>query len=190
MLDQYAHFLDVSATASAGFTGLLLVALSIVNSDESQHGLRERRMVLAGSAFLALVDIFFVSLLSSLGGAVMLAAASLVMAAIGLLGTSRLMPRAKRAGNFARDFPKRKLNLMFATVAVTLYYGAARSRDRAAERLAEHRADAGADLRPRDALRERPGTRLGSRRDRTTIATQTPDPMRREETAWARAGHD
>ena len=121
MLDQYAHFLDVSATASAGFTGLLLVALSIVNSDESQHGLRERRMVLAGSAFLALVDIFFVSLLSSLGGAVMLAAASLVMAAIGLLGTSRLMPRAKRAGNFARDFPKRKLNLMFATVAVTLY---------------------------------------------------------------------
>ena len=120
MLDQYAHFLDVSATASAGFTGLLLVALSIVNSDESQYGLRERRMVLAGSAFLALVDIFFVSLVSSLGGAVTLATASLVMALVGLAGTSRLMPRARRAGNFARDFPKRKLNLMFAAVAVTL----------------------------------------------------------------------
>jgi hypothetical protein len=121
MLDQYGHFLDVSATASAGFTGLLLVALSIVNSDEAQYGLRERRMVLAGSAFLALVDIFFVSLVSSLGSVVTLATASLVMAVVGLLGTSRLMPRAKRAGNFARDFPKRKLNLMFATVAVTLY---------------------------------------------------------------------
>src|SRR5712692_10410299 len=121
MLGQYARFFAASATASAGFSGLLFVALSVVNRDESQHGTRERRTVLAGSAFLALVDIFFVSIVSSLGGTVVLATTSLVIAIVGLLGTSRLMPRARRAGNFARGFPKRKLNLAFATVAVGLY---------------------------------------------------------------------
>jgi hypothetical protein len=39
------------------------------------------------------------------------------MALIGGLGTSRLIPRAKRAGNFSRDFPTRRLNLAFATVS-------------------------------------------------------------------------
>lgn len=121
MLDQYAHFFAASTNISAGFSGLLFVALSVVNRDESQHATRERRTVLAASAFLALADIFFVSLASSLGGSVTLATASVVMAAVGLLGTSRLMPRARRAGNFARGFPKRRLNLVFATVAVTLY---------------------------------------------------------------------
>ena len=121
MIDQYAHFFAASATASAGFTGLLLVALSIVNQDETQHETRERRTVLAASAFLALVDIFFVSLVSSLGGTTVLATTSLVMALVGLFGTSRLMPRAQRAGNFARGFPKRKLNLTFAGVAAGGY---------------------------------------------------------------------
>ena len=100
---------------------MLFVALSVVNRDEDQHSTRERRTVLAASSFLALFDIFFVSLVSSLGGSVAFATASIVMSAVGLLGTSRLMPRAKRAGNFARGFPKRKLNLAFATVAVSLY---------------------------------------------------------------------
>src|SRR6266568_4848771 len=121
MLDQYARFFAASATASAGFSGLLFVALSVVNRDESQHGTRERRTVLAGSAFLALIDIFFVSLVSSLGGTRVLATTSLVMALAGLMGTSRLMPRARRAGNFARGFPKRNLNLAFAAVAAGLY---------------------------------------------------------------------
>jgi hypothetical protein len=121
MLGQYAHFLDASATASAGFTGLLLVALSIVNHDDTEYGTRERRTILAGSAFLALIDIFFVSLTSSLGGVRLFATASLVMAGIGVLGTSHFMPRARRAGNFARGFPKRPLNIFFATVAATGY---------------------------------------------------------------------
>jgi hypothetical protein len=121
VLDQYARFFSASATASAAFIGLLFVAVSVVNRDDSQHATRERRTVLAGSAFLALVDIFFVSLLSSIGGPVVLATTSVVMAVVGLLGTSSLMPRAARAGNFARDFPKRNLNLAFATVAVALY---------------------------------------------------------------------
>jgi hypothetical protein len=35
MLDQYEHFFAACATASAGFTGLLLVALSTVNHDDT-----------------------------------------------------------------------------------------------------------------------------------------------------------
>jgi hypothetical protein len=121
MLGQYAHFFETSATASAGFTGLLLVALSIVNHDDTEHGTRERRTVLAGTAFLALIDIFFVSLTSSLGGVALFATASLVMAGVGLLGTGHFMPRARRAGNLARGFPKRTLNIVFATIAVAGY---------------------------------------------------------------------
>jgi hypothetical protein len=45
----------------------------------------------------------------------------MVMALVGLLGTSRLLPRAIRAGNFARAFPKRNSNLAFVTVAISLY---------------------------------------------------------------------
>jgi hypothetical protein len=36
MLDQYEHFFAACATASAGFTGLLLVALSTVNHDDTE----------------------------------------------------------------------------------------------------------------------------------------------------------
>ena len=82
---------------------------------------RERRTLLAASAFLLLVNVFFVSLLSSLGGSRTFATACLVMAAVGLLGTSRLLPRARRAGNYAHGNPKRRLNLAFSTVTVTSY---------------------------------------------------------------------
>jgi hypothetical protein len=61
MLDEYVRFYAASKATSAGFAGLLLVALSVVNTDESQPVTRERRTVLAAGAFLALADIFFVS---------------------------------------------------------------------------------------------------------------------------------
>jgi hypothetical protein len=48
MLGHLRAFFAASATASAGFTGLLLVALSIVNHDDTEHGTRERRTILAG----------------------------------------------------------------------------------------------------------------------------------------------
>jgi hypothetical protein len=121
MLEEYVRFYDASTTASAGFAGLLLVALSVVNKDESQHVTRERRTVLAAGSFLALADIFFVSLVSFLGDTRVLATTSMVMALVGLFGTSRLLPRAIRAGNFARAFPKRHSNLAFVTVAVSIY---------------------------------------------------------------------
>jgi hypothetical protein len=39
------------------------------------------------------------------------------MAMVGLLRTSRLVPRAKRAGNFSRGFPTRRLNITFAVIS-------------------------------------------------------------------------
>src|SRR5947207_2656594 len=51
------------------------------------------------------------------GGAVLFGVSSLVMAVVGLLVTSRLMPRAKRAGNFSRGFPTRRLNIAFAAIS-------------------------------------------------------------------------
>jgi hypothetical protein len=121
MLDQYVHFFAVTTSTSAGFIGLLFVALSVVNRDEQELRTRERRTVLAASAFLALVDIFFVSIVSSLGGSVPYATTNLVMAMVGLAGTSRLFLRGKRAGNFARGIPKRNLNIAFTGVAAGVF---------------------------------------------------------------------
>jgi hypothetical protein len=97
-------FFVASAGASAAILGLLVVAVSVVNADDSDAKTRERRTVLAGSAFLALVDAFFVSIVALTGGAAVLGTSSLVMAVVGLLVTGRLIPRARRAGNFSRGF--------------------------------------------------------------------------------------
>jgi hypothetical protein len=121
MLDQYVRFFTVSTSTSAGFAGLLFVALSVVNKDEAHPLMSERRTILAASSFLALADIFLVSLVSSLGGTRVLATTCLVMALYGLLGTSRLRRRGVRAGTFAHDFPKRNSNLAFVAVAVSIF---------------------------------------------------------------------
>jgi hypothetical protein len=43
------------------------------------------------------------------------------MAIVGLLATRRLIPRAKRAGNFSPGFRARKLNIAFALISVGSY---------------------------------------------------------------------
>jgi hypothetical protein len=60
-------------------------------------------------------------LISFLGGGPTLALANLVVGAIGFLTTVRLVIRAGRAGSFSAGFPTRRLNIIFATVSVTLY---------------------------------------------------------------------
>jgi hypothetical protein len=114
---HYESFFVASTGASAAFLGLLFVGFTVVDSEESDLRTRERRTVLAGSAFVALADAFFVSMLALTGGPMVFGLISLTMASIGLMATSRLMPRARRAGNFARDFPTRKLNIVFAAVS-------------------------------------------------------------------------
>jgi hypothetical protein len=69
LLGHYETFFAASAGASAAILGLLVVAVSVVNADDEDAKTRERRTVLAGSAFLALVDAFFVSIVSLTGGA-------------------------------------------------------------------------------------------------------------------------
>jgi hypothetical protein len=121
VVGHYADFFIASAGASAAILGLLVVAVSVVNADDENPTTRENRSVLAGSAFVALVDIFIVSIVALTGGSVVFGLSSLAMAAVGLLATRRLVPRARRAGNFSRDFRTRELNIAFASISVGGY---------------------------------------------------------------------
>ena len=120
-MGHYESFFTASAGAAAAILGLLVVAVSIVNADDANPTTRELRTVLAGSAFVALVDIFLVSMVALTGGSVVFGLSSLAMAAVGLLATSQLVPRAKRAGNFASGSRNRTLNLAFASISVGGY---------------------------------------------------------------------
>jgi len=121
VVGHYESFFITSAGASAGILGLLVVAVSVVNADDANPTTRELRTVLAGSAFVALVDIFLVSIVALTGGSVVFGLSSLAMAIVGLLATRQLIPRAKRAGNFSRGFRARKMNIAFASFSVGGY---------------------------------------------------------------------
>jgi hypothetical protein len=121
VVGHYEDFFVASAGASAAILGLLVVAVTVVNADDANVTTRELRTVLAGSAFVALVDIFVVSIVALTGGSVSFGVSSLAMAAVGLLATRGLVPRAKRAGNFSRDIRTRELNIAFACISVGAY---------------------------------------------------------------------
>jgi hypothetical protein len=121
VVGHYESFFSTSAGASAAILGLLVVAVSVVNADDANPTTRELRTVLAGSAFVALVDIFIVSIVALTGGSVVFGLSSLAMAAVGLVATRRLIPRAMRAGNFSRTSQTRTLNLAFASISVASY---------------------------------------------------------------------
>ena len=121
MVGRYESFFTASAGASAAILGLLVVAVSVVNADDANATTRELRTVLAGSAFVVLVNIFFVSIVALTGGPAVFGVSSVVMAMVGLLATRRLIPRAKRAGNFSRSSRTRELNIAFAAISVGGY---------------------------------------------------------------------
>jgi hypothetical protein len=121
VVSPYEDFFIASAGASAAILGLLVVAIAVVNADDGNPTTRELRTVLAGSAFVALVDIFMVSIVALTGGPVVFGLSSLAMAVVGLLATRGLIPRAKRAGNFSRGIRTRNLNIAFAAVSVASY---------------------------------------------------------------------
>ena len=120
-MGHYESFFITSAGASAAILGLLVVAVSVVNADDANPTTRELRTVLAGSAFVALVDIFLVSMVALTGGSVVFGLSSLAMAVVGLLATGQLIPRAKRAGNFSSSSQTRELNITFAAISVGSY---------------------------------------------------------------------
>jgi hypothetical protein len=121
VVNQYENFFITSAGASAALLGLLVVAVSVVNADDANPATRELRTVLAGSAFVSLVDIFLVSIVALTGGSVVFGLASLAMGSVGLLATRRLIPRAKQAGNFSPSSRSRELNIAFAVISVGAY---------------------------------------------------------------------
>jgi hypothetical protein len=121
VVGHYQSFFITSAGASAAILGLLVVAVSVVNADDANPTTRELRTVLAGSAFVALVDIFIVSIVALTGGSVVFGLSSLAMAAVGVPATRRLIPRAKRAGNFSRSSQTRTLNIAFASISAVSY---------------------------------------------------------------------
>jgi hypothetical protein len=121
VVGHYENFFVASAGASAAILGLLVVAVSVVNADDANTTTRELRTVLAGSAFVVLVDIFFVSIVALTGGPVVFGLSSIAMAGVGLLATRSLIPRAKRAGNFSRSSRSRRLNIAFASISVVGY---------------------------------------------------------------------
>jgi len=121
VVGHYESFFIASAGASAAILGLLVVAVSVVNADDADPTTRELRTVLAGSAFVVLVDIFFVSIVTLTGGAVVFGLSSIAMAIVGLMATRSLIPRARRAGNFSPSFRNRRLNLAFASISVVGY---------------------------------------------------------------------
>lgn len=120
-MGHYESFFITSAGASAAILGLLVVAVSVVNADDANPTTRELRTVLAGSAFVSLVDIFIVSIVALTGGSAVLGGSSLAMAVVGLLATRGLIPRARQAGNFSRDSRTRTLNIAFASFSVVAY---------------------------------------------------------------------
>jgi hypothetical protein len=121
VVGHYENFFITSAGASAAILGLLVVAITVVNADDENPTTRELRTVLAGSAFVALVDIFMVSIVALTGGSVVFGLSSLAMAIVGLLATRQLIPRAKRAGNFSSSSRTRTLNIVFASISAVAY---------------------------------------------------------------------
>jgi hypothetical protein len=121
MLDSYTSFFIASSAASAAFLGLLFVSLTVANVTSTDHRARARRETLAGSAFLQLLDAFFVATTSLAGNLYIFAGVSVLMACIGLYGHSRLLPRAIRAGNWARGAPARVPNIVLPLESIAVY---------------------------------------------------------------------
>jgi hypothetical protein len=121
MFDIFTNFFIASAGASAAFIGLLFVAITVVNLEQSDARTRARIRALAGSSFASLVDAFFVAIIGLTVGVTGFAIANVVMAGVGLVVTGQLLPAAIRAGNFARKAPHRYRNIALAVASITVY---------------------------------------------------------------------
>jgi hypothetical protein len=174
VVGHYESFFTTSAGASAAILGLLVVAVTVVNADDANPTTRELRTVLAGSAFVALVDIFLVSIVALTGGSVVLGLSSLAMAAIGLLATRQLIPRAKRAGKFLPQLSDQKSEYRHCGDFGRSLLSAARPRRSAPGEHPECRAATFFGPRHRGPVLQRPWPGVGSHRDNPAgLGTET-----------------
>ena len=124
MLDQYSSFFVASSGSAAAFIGLLFVALTIANQGQPDREVVTRRESLAASAFALLLAAFVVALVGLAGDVDGFAAAMIVMACFGLLVTGRHLPRAIRAGNWARGSSARTMNIALPMTSIPSYLAA------------------------------------------------------------------
>ena len=121
MLDRYSNFFLASAGASAAFIGLLFVSLTVADIGDRDQRARTNRDALAGSAFMQLLDAFFVSMGGLADEVRIFAGLGAAMAVFGLWTTSRLLPGVIRAGNWARTSPVRTTNIVFPVASIVVY---------------------------------------------------------------------
>jgi hypothetical protein len=105
MDEAYRSFFSASAGASAAFIGLLFVALSFVLADNIDPPTRDLRRIIANNAFLQLVNIFFVSMVSLYANVGGLAQVSVVWGALGLISTARMLPKTFKIDRSAKRLP-------------------------------------------------------------------------------------
>ncbi len=120
---SYSNFFVGSLTVAGALTGLLFVALSVAqeNADVSQS---LERQAVASTAFTALVDALWVSLVALLPGGAQgdgLSTASLILGLLGATSTVSLAVRLWRARAGGRTFSRRWPVVL---PAIAIMYGA------------------------------------------------------------------
>ena len=93
MFHEYTGFFAASAGAAAAFIGLLFVALSFIDGEDADTKDRTWRRIMASSSFSQLTNVFFVSMVGLTPDARNVAIAGVVMSALGLLISLKLLPQ-------------------------------------------------------------------------------------------------
>ena len=122
MFRDYGGFFAASTGASAGFLGILFVALTVANQLERESGTRARRQGLGASAFAMLFDAFFVSAVSLVGDIRVFAATTIVATLGGLYVTRALLPLSVRAGNMRPGAVHWKRNIALPAGSISTYF--------------------------------------------------------------------
>jgi hypothetical protein len=172
VVGDYESFFSASAGASAAILGLLVVAVSVVNADDADPRTRELRTVLAGSAFVVLVDIFFVSIVALTGG----------------LGRPRVIERrngrhrpaghptadteGKTSGKLLPYLPNQEAQSRLRVGFGRRLLSAARPRRSAPDEHPECRAATCSSPRDCGLLRQRPGSDMGGHRNNPAEMTR------------------
>jgi hypothetical protein len=124
---SYSNFFVGSLTVAGALTGLLFVALSVAQEKDDVTASLERQAV-AATAFTALVDALWVSLVALLPGGAEgdgLSSASLILGLLGVTSTAGLTIRLWRARSDGRRFSRRwpvvlpAISVMYGAQAVT-----------------------------------------------------------------------
>jgi hypothetical protein len=120
---SYSNFFVGSLTVAGALTGLLFVALSVAQENADVTASLERQAV-AATAFTALVDSLWVSLVALLPGGAEgdgLTSASLILGLLGVTSTASLTIRLWRARSGGRKFSRRWPVVL---PAIMIMYGA------------------------------------------------------------------